>query len=59
MRINPGLNEKVACVREEEAFFFLHGALLICSFCWMLGQAGACETQEDAGRGAGTAGAVG
>lgn len=55
---NWDLNENVVCVREEAALF-LHGALLICSLCRMLGQPGACETQEDAGRGAGTAGAVG
>lgn len=47
------------CVSREEAALSLHGALLSCCICWKLGQPGACETQEDAGRGAGTAGAVG
>lgn len=47
------------CVSREEAALSLHGALLSCCICWKLGQPGAYETQENAGRGAGTAGAVG
>lgn len=46
-------------VSERSQLWFLHGALLICSFCWMLGLPWASEAQGDAGRGAGTAGAVG
>ena len=54
---NLGLEREVHV--SERRHLWLHScALANCSLCQMPGHTGACETQEDAGAGAGTAGGV-